>query len=291
MAAAESDSVNIDSSAHGFASMFQNIWDGLADAMVRLGELLPRIVAALLVAAIGFAIARWAARLVARFLERLGLQRATEHAGIDRSLRNAGVKQSVTEMFGAIVFFSLLAVFLSVALHLVGVTGVSAAVDRLVAFLPRVMVAAILLIVGLLGATLVRGIVVVAAANAGVAYAETLAAGIYYTLAVLTGIAAFEQLEIRFALLNQLIAISFAAVAFGAALSVGLGARDMVAGCVAGYWLRQQFQSGDLVRIDTLEARVRVVGPMSTIVETDDDGLVRRHTIPNAKMIREAILQ
>ena len=87
---------------------------------------------------------------------------------MDKSLRNAGVKQTVSDLLGSIVFFSLLAVFLSVALHLVGVSGVTEAVDRLVAFIPRVLVASVVLVVGLLIATLVRGLITAAASNAGV---------------------------------------------------------------------------------------------------------------------------
>ena len=49
---------------------------------------------------------------------RVSLQDAAERAGIDQSLRNAGVKQSVSALFGAIIFLCLLSVFLSVALHL-----------------------------------------------------------------------------------------------------------------------------------------------------------------------------
>jgi small-conductance mechanosensitive channel len=43
------------------------------------------------------------------------------------------------------------------------------------------------------------------------------------------------------------------------------------------------------VTVGTLEGTVREVGPVATIVETEEDGLLNRHSIPNSKMLSEAV--
>jgi small-conductance mechanosensitive channel len=62
-----------------------------------------------------------------------------------------------------------------------------------------------------------------------------------------------------------------------------------MAGILCGYYLRQRFQAGDHVRIDGYEGTVRDVGPVATTIETEDDGLLNRHSIPNHRMLNEAI--
>ena len=105
----------------------------------------------------------------------------------------------------------------------------------------------------------------------------------------MTFIAAFEQLQITFELLNYAILIAFGAVALALGLSFGLGGREVMAGILCGYYLRQRFQSGDRVSVAGYEGTVREVGPVSTIVETDEEGLMNRHSIPNCMMLNEAV--
>ena len=105
----------------------------------------------------------------------------------------------------------------------------------------------------------------------------------------MTFIAAFEQLEIKFELLNYAILIAFGAVALALDLSFGLGGRDVMSGILCGYYLRQRFQAGDRVTVAGYQGIVREVGPVSTIVETDDDGMMNRHSVPNSMMLNEAV--
>ena len=83
--------------------------------------------------------------------------------------------------------------------------------------------------------------------------------------------------------------IAFSAVALGFGLSFGLGGREVVSGILAGYYLRQRIQAGDNVKIADMEGTVRDVGPVATIVETQENGLMHRHSVPNTRMLNEAI--
>jgi small-conductance mechanosensitive channel len=146
-----------------------------------------------------------------------------------------------------------------------------------------------MIVVGLLVASFLRGVVATSADRVGLSYAEYLANGCYYVFALLTFIAAFNQLGVQFALLEQLILISFGAVAVGFGLSFGLGGRDVMAGILAGYYVRQRLHAGDHVTVGHMEGTVREVGPVATIIETDEDGLLNRRSVPNTKMLNEAV--
>ena len=88
---------------------------------------------------------------------------------------------------------------------------------------------------------------------------------------------------------NQLILIAAGSVAVGFGLAFGLGGRDVMAGILAGYYVRQRLHSGDHVTVGHMEGTVREVGPVATIIETDEDGLLNRRSIPNTKMLNEAV--
>jgi small-conductance mechanosensitive channel len=200
-----------------------------------------------------------------------------------------GIKRNVPAIVGAIMFWLLMCVFLMAGFNILGLESVTAAMQEIVAYIPNLLVATVVVVIGLLVAQFLRGVVATSADRLGISYAEHLANGCYYVLAVLTFIAAFDQLNIQFALLEKLILMAFGALAVGFALSLGLGGRDVMAGILAGYYVRQRLQSGDHVSLGSMEGTVREVGPVATILETEEDGLLNRRSIPNTRMLNEAV--
>jgi small-conductance mechanosensitive channel len=134
-------------------------------------------------------------------------------------------------------------------------------------------------------------VIATSADRVGITYAEHLASACYYVLALLTFYTALTQLQLGMdlELFKYLILIAFGSLAVGFALAFGLGGREVIGGILAGYYVRQRLQAGDHVSVAGMEGVVREVGPVATIIETDEHGLLNRHSIPNAKMLNEAV--
>ena len=251
--------------------------------------LAPKLVAMVVVLVVGYILARLVARVITVLCERIGLQTAAQHSGLVDSMNQVGIKRTVPAILGTIVFWLLMCVFLMAAFNILGMTAVSDAMRQVVDYIPHLLVATVVIVIGLLVASFIRGVVATSADRVGISYAEHLANGCYYVLALVTFIAAFNQLGIQFALLEKLILIGAGALAVGFALSFGLGGRDVMAGILAGYYVRQRLESGDRVQIAGMRGTVREVGPVATIIETEEDGLLNRHSVPNTKMLNEAV--
>lgn len=258
-------------------------------AFSQMIALAPKVLAAVVVLVIGYVVARLLASAVAALSEKLGLQRAAERSGLSKSMEQGGINRTVPQIVGTIVFWLLLSVFLVASFDILDLPGMTAAIEKVVAFIPKVLVATVLVVVGLLLASFMRGVIATSADRVGITYAQQLASGCYYMLAMMTFIGAFGQLDIEFELLNYAILIAFSAVALALGLSFGLGGRDVMAGILCGYYLRQRFQNGDHVTVGRFEGVVREVGPVSTIIETDEDGLMNRHSVPNNLMLNEGV--
>lgn len=265
-----------------FVSSFQ-------DAFRQIIELTPNVLAMLVVLVAGYVAARVLARFGTALVEAIGLQTAAERSGLAASMRQVGIDRNVPWIVGSIVFWLTMCVFLTAAFNILGLQAVSDAMQQIVAYIPRLLVATVVVVIGLLVAGFLRGVVATSADRVGITYAETLANGVYYVLALMTFIAAFDQLGIKFELLRELILIAFGAVALGFGLAFGLGGRDVMGGILAGYYTRQRLHAGDYVRVAGMEGRVREVGPVATTIETDEEGLLNRHSIPNTRMLAEAI--
>jgi hypothetical protein len=280
--AANTVTTTFDNSTQAVTESFRNAWNHVIG-------IAPQIVAMVVVLILGYVVAKFVARAITTLSEKLGLQTAADQSGLADSMHHMGLQRNVPAIIGTIVFWLLMSVFLMAAFNILGLQAVSDAMQEIVHYIPRLLVATVLVVVGLLVATFLRGVVATSADRVGLSYAEYLANGCYYVFALLTFIAAFKQLGVQFDLLEQLILIAFGAVAVGFGLAFGLGGRDVMAGILAGYYVRQRLHAGDHVHVGNLEGTVREVGPVATIIETEEDGLLNRRSVPNTKMLNEAV--
>ena len=263
--------------------------DSFTQAWGQVIMLAPKLVAMVSVLVIGYVVARWVGGLITVIADKIGLQTAAEKSGLAKSMHDVGIRRPVPAIVGGLVFWLLMCVFVMAGFNILGLESVTSAMSEVVNYIPRLLVATVVVVIGLLAATFLRGVVATSADRVGLSYAEYLAGGCYWVLSILTFIAAFNQLGIQFALLEKLILIGSAGLAAGFALAFGLGGRDVMSGILAGYYVRQRLQAGDTVSVAGLEGTVREVGPVATVIETREGGLVSRHSVPNAKMLQEAV--
>jgi small-conductance mechanosensitive channel len=258
-------------------------------AVGQAADIGPKLLGAVIVMVVGYLVSRVVARFVATLSEKLGLQRAAERSGLAESMKNAGVERTIPQIVGTITFWLLMCVFLVASCDILNMPGMTVAIEKVVAYIPKVLVATILVVVGLLLSAFIRGVVATSTDRVGISYSQQLANGCYYILALMTFIGAFRQLDIEFELLNYAILIVFAAVALAFGLSFGLGGREVMSGILCGYYLRQRFQAGDHVRIAGFEGTIREVGAVATVIETEEGGMLNRHSIPNHRMLNEGV--
>lgn len=261
---------------------FENAWTQIVDYT-------PRVLAAVIVMVAGYFIAKLVAHAVTLLCERAGLQKAAERSGLSESMTHMNIKRNIPAIVGTIVFWGLMLVFLMAGFNILKITSVSDSISQVVAYIPNLLVATVMVVVGLLVAGFLRGVIATSADRVGISYADHLANGCYYIMGLMVFMAAFDQLHIHFELLNYAILIVFGGLALGFGLAFGLGGRDVMAGILAGYYVRQRLQAGDHVTVGHMEGTVREVGPVATIVETEEDGLLNRRSIPNSKMLNEAV--
>ncbi len=205
------------------------VWESFSKAYDQVIAIAPQIVAMVVVVVIGYVVARFVAKAITTLAEKVGLQNAADQSGLADSMHHMGLQRNVPAIIGTIVFWLLMCVFLMAGFNILGLSAVTDAMQEIVHYIPKLLVATVLVVVGLLVATFLRGVVATSADRVGLTYAEYLANGCYYVFALLTFIAAFKQLGVQFDLLENLILIAFGAVAVGFGLAFGLGGRDVMA--------------------------------------------------------------
>ena len=207
----------------------------LRETAREIAEVLPDLLLALVLLIAGWLIARLVRRMTIRILRAVHVDRLAEQSGFEDFLVRGGVEvTTVTLIAGTIYWLILLGVFV-VLLEALGVPTANLLLQRLLVFVPNLVLAVGILVFGSLFARVIGGLVFSYLSNIGSAAAEPIAALARYALLVFVLFMAAEQLAIQSAVLVSAFQIAFAAVCLAAALAFGLGGRDWAEKVISRY--------------------------------------------------------
>ncbi len=193
--------------------------DTFQNALAQVVEFVPRFLAFLAILVIGWFVAKAIARVVDRLLERLGLDRAVERGGIGRVL--APTEYDASTILSKIVFYTLLLFILQLAFGIFGPNPISELLFGVIAFLPQLFVAILIIVVAAAIASAVRDIV--AASLSGLSYGRAVASVAAGSILVVGAFAALSQVNIAPAIVNALFYALLAVIAGSLIVAVGGG--------------------------------------------------------------------
>ena len=253
-------------------------WEGLTEAVTaslsQIIAFLPTIILAILLLGLGYLLARVVSIATIRFLQFVGFDRLLSRTAVQTLLERSGTKQKVSEILGLIGFWIIFLVFLIKASDTLGLTMVSDALTGLANYIPKIVIAVFVLIIGLIAANFVRELITMTCSSAGITHGAMVAQAVYVAVVLLIVVTAIDVLGIDTELLNNTIVILLAGVIGGAALSFGLGSRNAVANLIAAHYLSPVVRVGMTVKVGTTQGTVVAVTPISIVVETREGRVI-----------------
>jgi len=203
-----------------------SIVNALNDAVKLILTFIPRLVGFLIILIVGLIIAWAVSKALTFLLRKIGFDRMAERIGLTRFEQRMNIKLDPAGVLGKIVYWFILLIFLIPAADALGVPAVSNILNSLVAYIPNVFVAILVLFLGALFATFVADLVRGAVATAKIGSPNVFAAIARWAIIGFAALIALEQLQITPALINELFGAIVAAVAIAFALAFGLGGQE-----------------------------------------------------------------
>src|SRR6266513_2013127 len=198
------------------------IFNALANAVNLILTFIPRLIGFLVILIVGLIIAALVAKALTFLLRRIGFDRLSDRIGLTRFEQRMGVKMDSAGILGKIVFWFILLIFLVPAADALGVPAVSNILNQMVAYIPNVFVAILVLFLGALAATVVADLIRGATASARIGNPNLFANIARYAILGFAAVIALEQLQITPTLLNELFGAVVAAAAIAFGLAFGL---------------------------------------------------------------------
>ena len=246
----------------------------------------PNLVGALLILIFGYFVSRLLKVIVSAFLRKVRIDSASERVGIKDTLEKTGIKITASEIMGKIVFWVFMLTFIISAAETLGLEQVSQTIDAFVLYLPKVIGACLIAVIGLVLAHFVRDLVRSGVEGFGVEYGKPLANFAFGVMTVVIGVLVLEQLEIETALLNSVVEIVLIASGIALALSLGLGTKDVSKNIISGVYARDTFKNGLPIQFDGDDVVIEEIGSVTSRVRAKNGELV---FIPNSVLIETKV--
>lgn len=256
-----------------------------SELLSKVSGFLPQLLAALAILSIGWLVARAIEIATRRLLRTLGLDRAAARVRLSALLERAEIRMSASQIVAKAVFWIVMLTTILSAVETVGLTAVTATIDRLIAYIPNLIGAGLVAVLGMLGARVLGGIVRSAGVAAHLDGAARMGIAVEWAVASMAVIAAAEQLGIATSILIAPVTVVLGALTLSAGLAVGLGARPIITHVLAGHFLRRSLPNESLVVVQGEQGSVEHVGATETRLR----GESKTWTVPNARLLDEVV--
>ena len=255
-----------------FSQLMAGIRETIMELTRWLGAQQPRLLgaAALLATGLGLALLlRLVAVRIVRALERVLPRRA-----LRGGLPQLSLERRLSDIIGLIVFWTVLLFFIATAADTLGLPVLGASVAGLGFYIPRLLGATLVIVVGLVVGTLARDAVTAAAAAAGAPFAAAVGQIVRAAILIAASLIAVAELGIDITLLTAILSVALAAVLGAFALAFGLGARTAVSNIIGAHYLRQTFETGHTVRFGAIEGTVAAITATTVVIRVPEGQVV-----------------
>jgi hypothetical protein len=207
--------------------MGEDLRQRLTDGIYQIFAFVPKLAAALGLLLVGLAVAKMIERGTDLGLHKIGFDRWMREGGVTEALERAGTKLDPSSVLAKLAFWTVTLLVILLAANALGVTAVSVLFAQLLEYIPHVITAVIVLVLGILLGEFIKDLVLASAGGlpGGIGLARAAKAAII----LLSVFMALEQLDIA----QDIVVVFFIAVVGSAALAAGiafgLGGRDVAA--------------------------------------------------------------
>ena len=229
---------------------------------------LPKSLGAITLLGMGILLGKIVEAGASRVLHMIGVDRLLSGTGVLSLLKKIGSQKTISQIIGLLGFWLVFLLFLISATEALSLALLSETLTGLVHYLPKIGIATLILVLGLLATNFVRDLISVACDSSGIRQGTIIAQTVYIAATLLVLVTAINELGIDTSLLNQIIVILIAGLIAGAALSFGIGSRSAVKNLIAAHYIQPIVRIGEKIQVGAYYGTVTAVTPMVVVLDT-----------------------
>ncbi|MFA7216628.1 MAG: hypothetical protein WC095_01445 [Candidatus Paceibacterota bacterium] len=210
----------VDTWGQVLTNSFQALWAGII-------MFIPSLIVALVILAIGWAIGAIISKGISKFMDMIKFDESLKKAGFEEFVKRAGLNLNSGHFLGSLVKYFIILVFLIASFDVLGLGQVTSFLQQIVlGYLPQLIIAVLILLVGVVVGDVMGRIVVASSRTARLHSANLLGAVTRWAIWIFAILVALSQVGIAGAFIQTLFTGFVVAVSLALGLAFGLGGQN-----------------------------------------------------------------
>lgn len=247
-----------------------------------ISNVLPNVIGALLLLLIGWLIAKGVSIAIRKVLQSKAMARLTERLNRLSLLQRSDLSLDSVQIISQFVYWVILLIFFVAASETLGWTAVSRTLNNLINYLPALLSAIVIVLIGLYLAQTVRTIIRAALHSLKVGAAQLISSLAFYLLATMVVLTALEQAGVDTSIITANLTLIIGAIVGAFAISFAIASRRILENILASFYSRKSFSVGDKIRLGPLggtplnavEGVITRIDSVSVVVQTKEAEVV-----------------
>ena len=240
----------------------------------QFAAVLPNLVGALVILIAGVIICRIVARITERLLKAIGTDKLARYLQDIDLIRKMELEIKPSKILAKLLYYILLLIFVIAAVDVLQIEAVSALMGQIIEYIPRLLSAILLFIVGLWLADAIQSVTAATLRSMGIASGGFIAGFVFYFIILAVGISALQQAEVETQFITTALSIMIGGIMLAFALGYGLASVRQARNITAGFFLRRHYRVHDRLRIDGRTGRVTEISSADLTI-TYENGVRR----------------
>ena len=225
-------------------------------------------ISAIVILLIGWIIAKTASIVIKNVLSRVGVDKIGDKIKDIEAIKKFNLDFKLSNIVAWIVYVFIM-LFLSVsAADKLGVPAISNMFLMLVNFIPKVIVAGVMTLIGLFLSDLARNFVVALCKSFNIASGKLIGMGIFFFLLFITVILALGQAGINTALLESSFNIIVGGMVLAFSIGYGFASKEILLNILSSFYSKNKFVEGQIIEILEVKGKILKIDNTSIVIET-----------------------
>jgi small-conductance mechanosensitive channel len=233
-------------------------------------DFIPNFIQSILVFLIGLLIAKVIGFIISKVFAKAGADKLGEQLNDLSIAKKMKMEFVLSTIVSKVVYYYIIMIFLGAAAETLNFSVVTDLVRSLLNLVPKIIVAAIILLIGALVADILQKVVTNACLSLNISAGKLIGNVIFFFFMAIVVIAALGQAGINTALLESSFNLLIAGVIFAFSIGYGIASKDTLSNIIAGFYSKSQFKEGQTVEIDDVKGTVKEVTSSSIVIVTDN---------------------
>ena len=264
--------------------------DTVLNSLIQMGQqflnAFPRVFTAIIILLVGILISKMISKAIKKLMAKAGVDKIGEKLNEIEMVQKSRIDIKLSQLFSKVIYYVLMLFFLVASADILAMPAVSQLVTDIFNFVPNLIVAMIVLILGLLLAEAVKNLVFTTLKSLAVPSAKIIANFLFYFLLINVLVSALTQAKINIEFLSQNLTVMIGGGVLAFGIGYGLASKDVISNFMASFYSKDKVKLGDIITIDGIEGEIIDIDRSSMTIKTNGNKAI----IPLSKMTSQKII-